>query len=123
MKALAIYPDKRVEEIEILPDTSLEQKQEVVQGWIEPVDLRKRSGEYAGTMWVNEEGRYCFGPDDFNSIATDVAGLCGRFDLLATGVLGPVIIVGPARFETDGSDTDITDWLREQVSRVAKEAS
>lgn len=119
---IAIYPDKRVEEVILDHASSLEGKQEIVKGWIEPVDLHTPSGEYVGTMWVNEEGRYVFGPDDFNSIASDVAGLMGRSDLMLTGILGPVLVVGPADPSNGNRDTDVTYWQRNIINRVTREA-
>ena len=112
VSGIAIYPDKRVEEVEI---SGLEEFQAIVDGLIEPVDLK------FGTMYVNEEFRYKFGPDDFNSIAADVAGLGGRADLLLFGVLGPVVLVGGV--DDEGYDLPVTEAGRAAVARVAREAS
>jgi hypothetical protein len=73
------------------------------------------------TLYVNEEGLYVFGPDDFNSIATDVAGLGGASHILMSGLLGPAVLVGPV--SNDGYDTDVTAAGRAWVNRVAREAS
>lgn len=113
---LAIYPDKRVEEVTFTHDTGLEQKQEIVGGWIEPVGLLDGS-----TMYVNEEFRFSFGVEDFNSIASDAAGRLGhRADLMLTGILGAVVVVGP--LDGEGWDTDVTDITRKVIERIAREA-
>lgn len=113
VKGIAIYPDKRVEEVTI---GSYKDYQQIVQGYIEPVTLSDGS-----TMYVNEEFLYSFGPDAFNSIASDVAGLGGRQDLMLTGILGPVVIVGP--LSRSGYSTDVTDTARRWVQRVKREAA
>lgn len=111
-KGMAIYPDKRVSEVEV---KELADYQHIVDGWIEAVTLSDGS-----TMYVNEEYTYKFGPDDFNSIASDVAGLGGRMDLLIYGILGPVVVVGPV--DRKGYDTDITKQARQWITRVEREA-
>lgn len=80
---------------------------------IEPVGLNDGS-----TMYVDEE--FVFHGGEFNSIATDVAGLNGRGDLLITGIRGDDVIVGPV--DGEGWDTDITDDQRKIVERVRREA-
>lgn len=116
IKAVAIYPDKRVEFKEFpAKESNLEAFQEIVDGWIEPVTLTDGS-----TMYVNEEFRYKFTADDYNSIASDVAGLGGRPDLMLTGILGGVVIVGPV--DDEGYDTSLTDAARKWVQRVKREA-
>lgn len=115
VRGIAVYPDKRVELVELQAD-SLEQLQAIVDGWIEWVGF----GELGG-MYVNEEFRYKFGPEDFNSIAGDVAGLCGRADLMLAGVLGPVVFLGPA--DRNGMETSVTDRLEAAVRRVEREAT
>lgn len=112
IKGLVIRPDKSVELVDL---DHLAQYQEAVGGFIEPVRLSD-----GATMYVNEEFRYKFGPDDFNSVASDVAGLGGRPDLMLSGILGPVVIVGP--LTRDGYDTDITETARQWVYRVLTEA-
>ena len=109
---LVITPHKEVYETEI---SSLNDAQAIVGGLIEAVDLT------FGTMYVNEEFLYSFGPDDFNSIATDVTGLGGRPDLMLQGILGPVYIAGWT--DEDGWDTNVTDQARRAIRRVAKEAT
>lgn len=112
-KGIAIYPDKRVDHLEV---DGLKDYQEVVKGLIEAVGLKDGS-----TMYVNEEYRYQFGPVDFNSVATDVASLGGRPDIMFTGgILGPVLILGPV--DDDGNDTDVTDRALRWVRRVHREA-
>lgn len=111
VKGIRIAPDKTVTEIELI---TLHQYQAAVDGWIEAVGLT------FGTMYVNEEFTYKFGADDFNSIATDVAGLGGRPDLMLTGILGPVILVGFG--DSEGYDTDVTVEGRQAVRRVGREA-
>lgn len=113
VKGIAIYPDKRVEEV---TSSSYKDLQAIVGGLIEPVTLRDGS-----TMYVNEEYRYVYGPDDFNSIATDVCGLGGATHILLQGILGPVVIVGP--LDAEGDDTDVTDTAKRWVQRVKREAS
>lgn len=112
-KGIAIYPDKRVEEVEVF---LLEDYQAIVNGYIEAVGLK--SGD---TMYVNEEYWYRFGPTDLNSIAMDVAGLGGRPDLMLNGILGPVVVLGP--LDDEGNDTDISDQARRWIKRVAREAA
>ncbi len=110
-KAIAIYPDKRVENVEL---DGLEDKQAIVGGNIERVEL------LFGTMYVNEEFLYSFTADDYNSIAFDVAGLGHRADLMMSGILGPVFLIG--HLDENGYDTDITDIERTAVRRVGREA-
>jgi len=113
VRAIIIKRDKTITERNV---GSLQDMQAIVEGYIEAVRLRDGS-----TMWVNEEFRLGqFGPDDFNSIASDVAGLGGRPDLLFTGILGDVFITGPP--DADGYETDATHTAREWVRRVALEA-
>ncbi len=114
-KAIAIYPDKRVEDVEI---RNYKDGQAIVGGLIEPVTLR--FGRTYCTMYVNEEFRYAFDVSDFNSIARDVAGLGGRIDLLMGGILGPVYIVGD--LDDEGYDTDVPDRVRQEVEWVQREA-
>ena len=113
-RAIAIYPDKRLQELDI---DDLKDMQAVVQGLIEPVTLRDGS-----TMYVNEEGLYQFGPEDVNWTAADVAGLGGRPEFMfgRPALLGPVLFVGPV--DEEGNDTDVTDTVRRWVRRVAQEA-
>lgn len=109
---VAIYPDKRVEDVTL---TKLEDYQKVVVGYIEAVALR------FGTMYVNEEfllGQ--FGPEDFNSIATDVCGLGGRPDLMFSGILGPVVVVG--EMDEEGYDLTVNRRGRKAIERVRREA-
>lgn len=108
---LAIYPDKRVEEVEL---SRLEDFQAVVGGLIEPVNLR------FGTLYVNEEFLYAFDAKDFNSIASDVAGIGGNVALMLTGILGPAVLVGGV--DSEGYDEPVTDAGRKAVQRVAREA-
>lgn len=95
--------------------SSLNDAQGIVGGLIEAVDLK------FGTMYVNEEYLYRYGPTDYNGIASDVAGLGGRPDLMLTGILGPVYITGPV--DREGWDTDVTVTARQAVRRVAREAT
>ena len=110
-KGIAIYPDKRVQEVEL---DGLDSMQEIVGGLIEAVGLS------FGTLYVNEEYTYKFGADEFNSIAADVAGLGGRQDLMMQGILGPGVLVGGVDHE--GWDTDVTEVGRKAVRRVGREA-
>ncbi len=109
-KGLAVYPDKRVEEVKV---DGLADMQAVVGGLIEPVTLADGS-----TMYVNEEGRIFGLP--FNSIASDVAGLGGAVHVMLQGVVGPVLLLGP--LDNLGDHTDLTDQVRVWVRRVAIEA-
>lgn len=111
VKGISITPTKVVTEVEV---DGLKDYQQIVQGLIQPCTLADGS-----TMYVNEEFLFQFTRDDFNSIATDVA-LLGRHHVGTTGILGPVLIVGP--LDADGYDTDITDQARRWVRRVAREA-
>jgi hypothetical protein len=111
VKGIAIYPNKRVEVVEL---NELEDYQRIVLGLIEAVNLRGGT-----TMYVNEEYWYQFTISDFNRIATDVAGLGGRVDLLMAGILGPVVIVGPP--DDEGYDTSITEQARHWVEYVSRE--
>jgi len=113
-KAIAVYPDNRVEDVEI---SNYKDGQAIVGGLIEPVDLRFGSDEF-GVMWVNEEFLYVFGVDDFNEIARSVAGLTGRGDLMFGGVLGPVYFTGDT--DEEGETTDVTDRIRQVINRVAR---
>ena len=111
IKGLAIHPDKRVEEVTL---RRLEDYQGAIGGLIEPIMLKDGS-----TMYVDDEflSRKL---DEFNSVAGDVAGLGGRPDVMLSGILGPVVIVGP--LDQHGYDTDVTDLARRWVERVRREA-
>jgi len=120
VKGVAIYPDKRVEHVTL---NGLADYQTIVDGNIEPVTLSDRS-----TMYVNEEFLYKFVdadgnidvPKHFNSIAGDVCGLGGMPHLMMTGILGPVVVVGPV--DGRGYDKDVTDKALGWIQRVAREA-
>lgn len=110
--AIAIYPDNRVVEQTV---DSLGDLQEIVGGLIQPVDLADGS-----TMYVNEEFLYTFGPEDSNWIASDVAGIFGgRYDLMLTGIRGPVVVVGPV--DKDGYHIDVTEQARRKIRRSARQ--
>jgi hypothetical protein len=112
VKAIVIKRDKII--IEQTVD-GLREMQSIVEGYIEAVRLKDGS-----TMWVNKEYRFQFGLGDFNPIASDVAGLGGRQDLMLSGILGDVFITGPP--DSEGGETDVTDQARLWVRRVAHEA-
>jgi len=112
-RAIVIRRDKTLVERDL---DGLQDMQSIVEGYIEAVRLLDGS-----TMWVNEEYRLGqFGADDFNSIASDVAGLGGRPDLMLSGIFGDVFITGPGT--PKGDETDVTDQARDWVRRVAREA-
>lgn len=73
-----------------------------------------------GDLWVNDEFLLRNDDDGFNSIATDVAGLGGRVDLLFGGILGDCLLTGPV--SANGDKTDVTDDGMRIVRRVAREA-
>lgn len=110
-KAIVIGQDKSVREEDI---TELERYQHIVGGWVEQVTLS--SGD---AFFINEEGRYTPGLV-FNSIATDVAGLGGRPDILLQGLIGNAVLVGPP--DDEGETTDVTDEALAWVERVRGEA-
>jgi len=110
-RAIAIYPDKRVLDVEV---DGLDDMQALVEGKIQPVDLT------FGSMYVNDEYLFQFTADDFNSIGSDVAGLGGRADLMLSGIRGPVFLVGPV--DSNGYETDVTDDGRKAVRKVGLEA-
>lgn len=113
IRGLIIRPDKTVTETTF---GSLSDFQKAVGGYIEAVGLSDGS-----TMYVDEEYLIKgYGPEDFNSIARDVAGLGGHPELVLQGILGPVVIVGPVNQE--GWDTDIPPTARQWVERVMREA-
>lgn len=112
---IAIYPDKRVQEVTFDRETGLEAKQKIVEGWIEAVALSDGS-----TMYVNEEFSYQFTAEDVNWMASDIAGVMGRQQFLFNPILGPVVIVGPV--DEEGWDTGITEKARKAVERVSREA-
>lgn len=113
MRVLVLTRDKRVIDRTI---DGLADMQAIVEGYIEPVRLSDGS-----TLWVNEEFRLGqFGPGDFNSVASDVAGLGGRPDLMLTGILGNTFLTGPT--DPEGNGTDVTDTARRWVERVGNEA-
>lgn len=113
MRVLVLTRDKRVIDRTI---DGLADMQAIVGGYIEAVRLSDGS-----TLWVNEEFRLGqFGPDDFNSVASDVAGLGGRPDLLLGGILGDTFLTGPT--DAEGNETDYTDTARRWVERVGREA-
>lgn len=114
VKGIIIRADKTLTDVEV---GDLASYQAAVEGNIEAVTLSDGT-----TMYVNEEYRYQFGPEAFNSVASDVCGLGGRLDImLHGGILGPVLVVGPV--DDDGYDTDITDRARRWIRRVHREAT
>ncbi len=111
--AIKILPDKTVEDVEV---NSLEDGQAIVGGFIEAVSLKDGS-----TLWVNEEYIYAFDNSEFNSIATDVAGLGGRIDImLSNPIKGAAYITGPP--DDEGETTDVTKTAKSWVTRVSREA-
>lgn len=112
MNAIVINPDKTVTETEL---SDLKSMQDAVGGYIEAVNLT------FGTLWVNEEFRLGqFGPEDFNSIGSDLCGLGGRPDLMLGGILGPVFLTGGP--DGTGETLDVTVAGRNAVKRIAREA-
>jgi Domain of unknown function (DUF3846) len=112
INGVAIYPDKRIVEVIV---SGLSDYQAIVDGYIEPVDLT------FGTMWVNEEFTYKFGPSDVNWIASDVAGMGGRHEfMLSYPILGPVLITGGT--DPEGETLGITDVARRVIRAVGREA-
>lgn len=111
-KAVIVTRDKQVTETDFVNYKDI---QAAVEGWIEAVKLN------GCTMYVNEEFLFRFGPEDFNSIASDICGLCGRLDLMFSGILGNVLITGP--LDDEGRDTDIPDSMIRIINRVAGEAA
>lgn len=109
MQAIIIKTDKTVEH----RDVTFSECQEIVGGLVEAVTLSDGSAIFA-----NEEGRFM--GLDFNSIATDVAGLGGRTDVLLMGLLGNAVIVGPPN--SKGETQDVTEQATRWVERVAREA-
>lgn len=73
-------------------------------------------------MWVNEEFTYKWPntPNHFNSIATDIAGMGGRADILLTGIKGPVLLTGPT--DQEGYSTDLDDAVVILAKRIQREA-
>lgn len=113
VRGLVIRPDKTITDTTF---SSLSDYQTAIGGYIEAVVLRDGT-----TMFVDEEFLLKgYGPEDLNSIATDVAGLGGRPDLLLSGILGPVVVVGPV--DNQGNETDITPQARRWIERVMREA-
>lgn len=108
-KGIAIYPDKRVEDVEI------SSPRDIIKGIFAAVDLADGSA-----MWVDDEFLYKYPDSEFNSIATDVAGLGGRYDLLLGGVKGPVVITGGP--DSEGYTQDVPESARRWVNRVKREA-
>jgi hypothetical protein len=114
VRGLIIRPDKTIVETTF---RGLADYQAAVGGYIEAIYL----SDGTTTLYCDEE--YLIkglAQLEFNSIATDVAGLGGRPDILFSGVLGPVVIVGPPNQE--GETTGITGQARSWVKRVAEEA-
>lgn len=112
-KAVIVTRDKQVTETDFVNYKDI---QAVVEGLIEAVELNNGC-----TMYVNEEFLFRFGPEDFNSIASDICGLCGRPDLMFSGILGNVLITGP--LDDEGRDADIPDSMTRIINRVAGEAA
>lgn len=100
-KAIALGVEGNMLDVEL---TKLEDYQQVVGGWIEPVSIPT-----LGTMYVNEEGKLRNLPT--NEVATKLAR---HFDLILEwdDIRGDVVLVGPNR---KGDDSDV---LPELLSRV-----
>jgi hypothetical protein len=106
--------DKQLEEREF---NELADYQAAVDGYIEAVGLF----DDGTTMFVNEEYLLHMEAKHFNSIASDVAGLGGRPDLmLQQPILGNVVVVGGP--DDEGETTDVTDKARRAIAKVAGEA-
>jgi hypothetical protein len=103
-------------QVTVIALTSLEDRQEVVEGLIEPIDL----GVW-GTCWVNEEFLFKFGPERVNYLASDiVAHLTEQSYFLLSPLLGNALFVGPC--DAHGEDTDVSDALIDKICFVAEEA-
>ena len=116
VSGLHITPDKQVREITL---TSYEDYAEAIGGYIEAISLiGPNRTEF--TMWCDEEFLLKYNFEQFNSIASDICGISGRLDLMLTGVLGPVLIVGAT--DPEGYDTSLPPAIRVHCNRVIREA-
>ncbi len=114
-EAIVITSDKRVSD----RDVEYDDMKEIVEGWIEPVDLY--FDDEAATLWVNEEFLYKFGAERANWVASDVAGLGGRPEfMLQMPILGNAFLTGGTG--PDGETLDVGPNARRAVERVAREA-
>lgn len=113
-KAIVITDGKSVTDREV----EYEDMREIVEGWIEPVDLR--FGGESATLWVNEEFLYTFGPERANWVASDIASLGGRPDFMFHPILGNAFLTGGTGPE--GETLDVGPKARRAVERVAQEA-
>lgn len=117
VRALHIHPSGECRVIDIPAsgsDGALECRQSAVDGYIEPVDLDpaawNASTSEPAFLWINGEGKYRSGPDDYNGLATDLA----RSQLfLGDWIVGPVLVVG----DGEGSDCDVPEWVIDRVRR------
>lgn len=85
-------------------------RQSIVGGMIEAVYFGPPGSDTRdGVMWINEEGKYTFGPDGYNGLATDLA----RHVLMVDDwIAGPIAIVGDAEH---GNEASVPSWVVETV--------
>lgn len=113
VRALVIQPngDCYLEELPQTGDRTLEVRQAIVGGFIEPLGFNRAPGKpYDATLWLNENGKFEYGPDGYNGLATDLV----RHVLFPRDyITGPVYVTGD-----DGSpdDADVPEWV---VAKVA----
>jgi len=112
VRGILILPDKTLSEVSL---RDYRDYQDAVDGTFEIVTLSDGSG-----LCINDGSFSQFGPEDFNSIASDVAGLGGRPDLMLLGLVGPAVMVGPV--DDEGNSLDVTDQARRWIERVSREA-
>lgn len=118
VKALLITTDKRIVEVSINDLTDYYEHMQC--DFVDVVDLSDaRSRQDVGTMWVDDE--FIYKQTAVNSIATDLAGMLGRVDLLMRGIKGNVIVTGPP--DRNGETTSVTSrHLVATLFRICSEA-
>ncbi len=110
IQATLLKPDNTIKDY---PVSEHDDYGKAVEGWIEAVSLcqtRLPGPDISFIMWVNEEYMYKKDPlKDWNFLATSMAGMCGRPDLILQGVLGNALLTGPADLE--GETTDLPNAI------------
>lgn len=90
---------------------SLPMLQEIVGGYIDVLHLPQSGDNRLAHMWIHDEGKFVYGADGYNGLATDLMRA-----LLAVGdyITGPVVICGTGK---NGYDMSVPGWVVSKVKR------
>ena len=121
IEAVLVTPASNGKKAELVTIDTLDEFQELVGGWIEPVTLNYK-GEVV-TMWVDEEYLYKYEqtPEQVNWMAADIANLGGdpRF-LFAQPIFGNAVFTGGT--DREGNTLSVGEAGKRMINRVTREA-